>query len=68
MINDTIKGTVCELEVKHNGYDRNKERIFEDGVTSLPNETYFNIFCLLLKNEGSILWLKNQMAIFFSKG
>ena len=51
MINNIIKGTVCESEVEPNCGDMNRERILEDNVTSLPNENIFQDFAFVVEKR-----------------
>ena len=49
LINNIIKGTICESEVKPNYDYVNKQRIFEDDVTILPNENMMQDFAFFIE-------------------
>ena len=51
LINDIIKGIVCKPEVEPNCGHVKEERIFEDDVTSLPNENIFQVFSFVVKTR-----------------
>ena len=67
LINYIIKGTVCESEVEHNCDDVNEERIFEDDVTSLPNENIFQDFSFVVKKIRINYLSDKSDDKFFSK-